>query len=62
MTFALEPSITECRDSGHNTIFASLALKALHAAPQYALPAIFADCITDVNKRRSFLESAAYLF
>ncbi len=35
---ALEASLDACRDSGHNTIFASLALKALHAAPEYALP------------------------
>jgi len=35
---ALEASLAACRDSGHNTIFASLALKALHAAPEYALP------------------------
>ncbi len=46
---ALEPSITECRDSGHNTIFASLALKALHAAPQYAFPAII-EGINDLLK------------
>ncbi len=46
---ALEPSITECRDSGHNSIFASLALKALHAAPQYAFPAII-EGINDLLK------------
>ena len=37
---ALEGSIADCRDSGHNTIFASLALKALHTAPEIALPSI----------------------
>ncbi len=37
---ALEGSLAACRDSGHNTIFASLALKALHAAPEFALPPI----------------------
>ena len=42
---ALEPSIAECRDSGHNTIFASLVLKALHTAPQYAFPAIIEGII-----------------
>jgi len=42
---ALEPSISECRDSGHNTIFAALALKALHTAPQYAFPTIIEGII-----------------
>jgi hypothetical protein len=42
---ALEGSLAACRDSGHNTIFASLALKALHAAPEYALPPIIAGIV-----------------
>ena len=37
---ALTGSLAACRDSGHNTIFASLALKALHTSPEFALPPI----------------------
>ena len=46
---ALAGSLGACRDSGHNTIFASLALKALYAAPEYALPA-FIDGILRLLK------------
>jgi hypothetical protein len=42
---ALESSLAACRDAGHNTIFASLALKALHAAPQYAFPSVIAGIV-----------------
>jgi len=51
---ALEGSLTACRDSGHNTIFASLALKALRHSPEYALPSLvngIVQLITDFEDR-----------
>jgi len=42
---ALEHSIDSCRASGHNTIFASLSLKALHSAPAYAYPSVIAGIV-----------------
>ena len=39
---ALSANIGRTRQSGHNVIFASLALRALHDHPQYATPTIIA--------------------
>jgi hypothetical protein len=39
---ALSANIGKTRQSGHNVIFASLALRALHDHPQYATPSIVA--------------------
>lgn len=39
---ALRKNVTRARQSGHNVIFASIALRALHDHPEYATPEIVA--------------------
>ena len=37
---ALAPNVDQLRESGHNVIFSSIALRALHDHPQHARPAV----------------------
>ena len=42
---ALEPNIDRTRQSGHNVIFAALAIRALQSHPQYATPSIVSGIV-----------------
>ncbi len=42
---ALSPNIDKLRESGHNVIFASIALRGLHDHPQHARPSIVAGIV-----------------
>lgn len=57
---ALSANIDQTRQSGHNVIFASIALRALHDHPQYATPAIVGGIVKLVNRFNNAVAGRGY--
>jgi hypothetical protein len=57
---ALSVNIGETRQSGHNVIFASIALRALHDHPQYATPTIVGGVVKLINGFNNAVSGRGY--